>query len=54
MRVIDLDTGDTIQAANDRELAQAVETFYADQGLSMTGDEATDLVAERAYDATDS
>jgi hypothetical protein len=54
MRVIDLDTGDTLQAANDRELALAVETFYTDLGEPMSGDEATELVVERAYDATDS
>jgi hypothetical protein len=53
MRVIDLDTGDTLQAANDDDLARAVVRFYDDRGESMTGDEAARLVSERAYEAAD-
>jgi hypothetical protein len=54
MRVIDLDTGDTLQAANDEELARSVSHFYEERGEGMHDEEATRLVAERAYDASDS
>jgi hypothetical protein len=54
MRVIDLDTGDTLQAANDEELARSVSAFYEELGEGMHDEEATQLVAERAYDASDS
>jgi hypothetical protein len=32
MRVIDLDTGDTLQAANDEDLVRAVKRFYEERG----------------------
>jgi hypothetical protein len=54
MRVIDLDTGDTLQAANDDDLARAVRAYYEERGQPMTDDEAARLVRERAYTATDS
>jgi predicted small metal-binding protein len=56
MRVIDCDCGQTLQAANDDDLAEEVrahtEESHPDTGLSE--DEARALVAERAYDAADS
>ena len=54
MRVIDLDTGDTLQAANDDDLVRAVERFYAERGKPIDESEARRLVSERAYDAADS
>jgi hypothetical protein len=50
MRVIDLDTGDTLQAANDDDLRKAVVGFYADRNE----DDVAQLIERRAYDATDS
>jgi hypothetical protein len=54
MRVIDLDTGDTLQAANDDDLVRVVEHFYEERGKPIEDDEARRLVAQRAYEATDS
>src|SRR4051794_30274838 len=54
MRVIDLDTGDTLQAANDDDLRKAVAGFYADRNEPMSEDDVAQLVEPRAYDATDS
>jgi hypothetical protein len=54
MRVIDLDTGDTLQAANDDDLARAVQAYYEQQEQPMTDDEAARLVRDRGYEATDS
>jgi hypothetical protein len=54
MRVIDLDTGDTLQAANDDDLAKAVNRFYEDHGTPIDEADAAKLVADRAYDAGDS
>jgi hypothetical protein len=54
VRVIDLDTGDTLQAANDDDLAHAVAGYYADRGQPMDEDEVRRLVSERAYTASDS
>jgi hypothetical protein len=54
MRVIDLDTGDTLQAANDDDLVRVVEHFYEEREKPISDDEARRLVAQRAYDATDS
>ena len=53
MRVIDLDTGDTLQAANDDDLVRAVVGFYRDRDQEIDEDEARRLVANRAYDAGD-
>ena len=54
MRVIDLDSGDTLQAANDDDLKKAVSGFYADRNEPMSEDDVAGLVERRAYDATDS
>jgi hypothetical protein len=54
MRVIDLDTGDTIQAANDADLVKAVRRFYEQRGTPIDQAEAERLVSDRAYDALDS
>jgi hypothetical protein len=53
MRVIDLDTGDTLQAANDDDLVQAVKRSYEERGSAIDDADAARLVSERAYDATD-
>jgi hypothetical protein len=56
MRVIDLDHGVTLQAANDDDLAKAVREHYErnrpDDRLS--DDEIRQLIADHAYEATDS
>lgn len=54
MRVIDLDTGDTLQAADDADLADAVHGYYAERGEPVSHEEAARLVDDRAYEATDS
>jgi hypothetical protein len=54
MRVIDLDTGDTLQAANDTDLERAVKDFYEGRGEPKPDDEVSRLVSTRAYDASDS
>jgi hypothetical protein len=54
MRVIDLDTGDTLQAANDDDLVRAVKRCYEQRGNPIGDEDAARLVAERAYDAADS
>ena len=54
MRVIDLDTGDTLQAANDDDLVKAVKAFYEDRGAPIDDAEARRLISDRAYDALDS
>ena len=54
MRVIDLDTGDTLQAANDDDLRKADAGFYEDRNEPMNEDDVARLVERRAYDATDS
>ena len=54
MRVIDLDTGDTLQAANDDDLVKVIERFYEERGKPIDDEQARMLVAARAYDAADS
>ena len=54
MRVIDLDTGETIQAANDDDLAQLVIRHYEERGKAIDEETARGLVSDRAYDALDS
>jgi hypothetical protein len=54
MRVIDLDTGETLQAANDDDLVRLVIRHYEEQGKAIDEREARGLVSERAYDALDS
>jgi hypothetical protein len=52
MRVIDLDSGETLSAANDEELFNAVRgAVPAEQ---MSDDEVRQLIADRAYEASDS
>jgi hypothetical protein len=53
MRVIDLDTGDTLQAANDEDLVRAVRGFYEDRGEPIAEEDAARLVSDRAYEAGD-
>jgi hypothetical protein len=52
MRVIDLDTGETVQAANDEELFVAVRGKVPEE--AMSDDEIRGLIQAKAYDATDS
>jgi predicted small metal-binding protein len=56
MRMIDCDCGHTLQAANDDDLFKAarehVDQEHADMELS--DDQVRDLIAEKAYTATDS
>jgi hypothetical protein len=52
MRVIDLDTGETVQAANDKELFEAVRGKVSEE--AMSDDEIRSLIEAKAYDATDS
>jgi predicted small metal-binding protein len=56
MRVIDLDCGHTLQAANDDDLFKAarehVDEQHADRELS--DDQLRELIGERAYTAMDS
>jgi predicted small metal-binding protein len=56
MRVIDCDCGKTLQAANDEDLAKEarvhVEQDHPDMQLS--DDQVRELVASKAYDASDS
>ena len=56
MRVIDLDHGVTLQAANDDDLLKAVRAHYdADRpGDELSDDEIRQLIADQAYEATDS
>jgi hypothetical protein len=52
MRVIDMDTGDTLQAANDDDLFRVVREQISED--DMSDDEIRRLIEERAYSATDS
>ena len=54
MRVIDLDTGETLQAANDDDLRKVVARWAGEQDKQLSDDEIAQLVERRAYDATDS
>lgn len=54
MRVIDLDSGETLQAGNDEDLVKVVSERLREQGEEASEDEVRKLVAERAYEATDS
>jgi predicted small metal-binding protein len=56
MRVIDCDCGQTLQAANDEDLAKETRA-HVDQehpDLQMSEEQVRELVASRAYEATDS
>jgi hypothetical protein len=54
VRVIDLDSGETLQAGDDEDLVKVVIEQLRRQGEDVSEDEVSKLVAERAYDATDS
>jgi hypothetical protein len=54
VRVIDLDSGETLQAGDDEDLVKVVLEQLRRQGEDVSEDEVRKLVAERAYDATDS
>jgi predicted small metal-binding protein len=55
MRVIDCQCGQTLQAANDDELASAVRAHVdeAHPDMALDDDQVKGLVAEQAYTATD-
>jgi hypothetical protein len=52
MRVIDLESGETLQAANDDDLFKAVRGHVSEDELS--DDEIRALIADKAYSASDS
>jgi hypothetical protein len=56
MRVIDCDCGETLQAANDDDLFGAARRHVdeAHSDLDMSDDQIRELVATKAYDASDS
>ena len=56
MRVLDCDCGKTLQAANDDDLATQVRahTDASHPEMELTDEGARDLVADRAYEASDS
>jgi hypothetical protein len=56
MKVIDCDCGKTLQAANDDDLAAALRDHVAESHADMrlTDEQVNELVAERAYEASDS
>jgi predicted small metal-binding protein len=56
MRVIDCDCGATLQAANDDDLAKRVREHVdeAHADMQLDDQQVRDLVAERAYSASDS
>lgn len=54
MRVIDLDTVDTPQTANDDDLAKVAKAWFAENDQPLSEDEVAELVDRRACDATDS
>ena len=56
MRVIDCDCGHTLQAANDDELFRAARQ-HVDQDhpdMNLSDDDVRGLVADKAYEASDS
>jgi hypothetical protein len=56
MRVLDCDCGQTLQAANDDDLATQVR-HHVDEShpdMELTDDQVRELVASRAYEASDS
>jgi hypothetical protein len=56
MRVLDCDCGQTLQAANDDDLASEVRAHVdgAHADMELSEEEARRLVDERAYEAADS
>ena len=56
MKVIDCECGRTLQAANDDDLAAQVRA-HADEehpDMGLTEEQVRELVADKAYDASDS
>jgi predicted small metal-binding protein len=56
MRVIDCDCGATVQAANDDDLFQATRRHVdeAHPDMEMSDEQVRELVASKAYEASDS
>ena len=56
MRVIDLDCGHTLQAANDDDLFKAAREHVDQQhaGQDLSDEQLRNLIGEQAYTATDS
>jgi predicted small metal-binding protein len=56
MRVIDCDCGQTLQAANDDDLFRIVREHHEQEhsDTQLTDEQARELVADQAYEATDS
>jgi hypothetical protein len=54
VRVIDLDSGETLQAGNDEDLVKVVAERLRQQAEEVSEDEVRKLVAKRAYEAMDS
>jgi hypothetical protein len=56
MRVIDCDCGQTLQAANDDDLFKETRAHIDDEhpDMPLTDEQVRELVASRAYDASDS
>lgn len=56
MRVLDCDCGATLQAANDGDLVTQVREHVAEShpDMQMTDEQVQGLVADRAYEASDS
>ncbi|MEA2332454.1 MAG: hypothetical protein QOH58_2592 [Thermoleophilaceae bacterium] len=56
MRVIDCECGRTLQAANDDDLATQVRAHVDEDhpDMQLTDEQARELVAARAYEASDS
>jgi predicted small metal-binding protein len=54
--VIDCECGEMLQAANDEDLAKVVAAHFERDhpGESLSEDGLAELIARRAYDATDS
>jgi predicted small metal-binding protein len=56
MRVLDCDCGKTLQAGNDDDLAIQVREHVGEShpDTELSDDQARELVADRAYEASDS
>ena len=55
MKVLECNVcGETLSAANDEELVACVERHYSDRHESIDAADARELVAGKAYEATDS
>jgi hypothetical protein len=54
VRVIDCDCGDTLQAANDEDLTKVLAAHREENHERLKAEQVRQLVAQRAYDATDS